>query len=329
MPVDINSLGLFLAEELQLHDEQFYEVPEDELWGAGGGEENYYTRVGDLPYGAEEVTSYRRQYVGEAALSDGRAYDIPLVDVGIAGSKAKATLVIAGAEWSFADIERAQLASTQKMTPNFSLSQEKVNAVNIAINRRIHRLAYSGASERGFGGMFNANGVDAVDATADGNIYGATTPLTPAELTDWFQGLVADFKTSSKLRYESIIAYVDDDLYTALSRPIADNTGDTPFMRLTSPERGRFLGGIEPITELDPETLEAIGIISDADTRGRLLLGDWANANSVRQHFAPIDRTDPFLKDSGFHFGITGWAAVSEVIVKVPERFEYVNFAHS
>lgn len=329
MPVNIASLGKYLTQELQVHDPVFYDVPEDELWGAGGGEESYYTRIPDLPLGAEEVTSYRRQYVGEGAISDGRAYDIPLADVGIEGSKAKAVLILAGAEWSIADIERAKLANSQKQTPRFNLSEEKVIAVNTAINRRIHRLTYSGSAERGFGGLFNANGVNPVDATGDGNLYGATTPLTPAQLTDWFQGQVATFKTNSKLNYESIVAYVDDDLYTALSKPIADNTGDTPYMRLTSPERGRFLGAIRPITELDPATLEAAGIITNANTRGRMLLGDWTNPRSVRQHYATIDRTDPFLKDSGFHFGITGWAAVSEIIVKVPERFTYINFAHS
>lgn len=329
MPVNIASLGKFLTSELQVHDPQFYDVPEDDLWGAGGGEQSFFTRVADLPYGAEEITTYRKQYIGEASLSDGRAYDIPLADVGIAGSKAKATLVLAGAEWSFADVERAKLAATQKLTPSFNLTQEKITAVSWAINRRIHRLTYSGAAERGFGGMFNATGITPVDATGDGNLYGATSPLTPAQLTAWFQGQIADFKVSSRLRYESIVAYVDDDLFTALSQPIGDNTGDTPYMRLTSEERGRFIGAIEPITELKPQTLEDVGIIANSGTRGRMILGDWNNPNSVRQHYATIDRTDPFLKDSGFHFGVTGWAAVSEVIVKVPERFQYINFAHS
>lgn len=327
MPLDIASTGKFLASELAVYDDQYYDVPEDELWGASG---QNIPSTGDLPFGAEEINSYRRQFIGEASISDGRAYDIPLVDFGVSGTKAKAVLVLAGAEWSVADLHREELAARNAIgSPRVNVTESKMEAVNVAINRRIHRLVYAGQPEIDFDGMFNASDIQAFDATADGNLYGDTTPLTPAELTDWMQGRIAAFKIDSRLPYASIIAYVDDSLYTALCKPLSDNTGDTPFMRLTSSERGRFLGDVRPLTELNPTTLQDIGIISSPTTRGRMLLGAWDDPRSVRRHFQAIDRTDPFMKDSGFHWGVTGWAATSELAVKVPERFEYIDFAHS
>ena len=326
MAIDVGLLGKFLNDQLKAYNSEYYDIPEDELWGALG---LYVPSIGDLPFGAKEIQSFRKTTIGEGAVSDGRAYDIPMVDFGIEANGVKTNLVLASAEWSLDQLAEAQFAVSSGRGASFNLIEAKADAVKTAIERRIHRLVYAGMPETGFGGLFNSGSLTPVDATGDGNLYGSTTPLTPSALTSWFQGIIATFKTSSKLAYSSIIAYVDDSLFTALCAPIADNTGDTPYMRLTSQERGRFIKDIIPITELDPVTLAANGIISNAATRGRMILGDFGNPKSVKRQFRATDRTQPFMKDTGFHWGITGWAATSEVNFLVPERFEYVNFAHS
>lgn len=330
MTIRTYNLGQWLTDDLALYDPTLYSVPETIYWAAGGGDINYFPRIGGMPLAVEELKTFTANYIGEGAITDGQAFDIPQVDAGIEGSTQKAVMVIAGAQWSFADVERAKLAAANGRRNSASdLTAAKMNAVTVGINRRVHRLGYAGASERGFGGMFNSSRITAVDQTGAGNLYGASSPLTATQLTDWLRGVVAAFKVTSMIPYSSIVVYVEDALYTALCKPIADNTGDTPFMRLTSPLRGQFVGAIMPITELNSQTLESIGVVSDGDTRGRLLLGDWRNSSSVYQRFATIDRTDPFVKDTGVHYGVTGVAAVSELIVPVPERFEYVDYAHS
>lgn len=318
MPLNFTSLGKFLTGELALYDPSFIDIVEDDLWMAAGFN---VPSVGDLPFGIEEINGYRREFIGEASTYDGRSYDIPLVDAGIAGSKIKAIMVVAGAEWSMADVQRNQLARQIQMLPDFNLVDAKMEAVNISINRRIHRLGLVGMPTIGFYGMFNATAINTIDQTAT-NVYG----LTPAQLYDWMKTVIAQFKVSSKLNYNQIIIYVDDTLYTALCVPLGDNTGDTPYMRLVNPDRGQFVGDIRPVSELQPATLVQLGVEANT-TRGKLIMGDFNNNRSVIRHFTPMDRTDPFPKDTGIHYGVTGWSGTSEIHWKVPERFTYVRYA--
>lgn len=314
--LDVTNLGKFLQAELKLYDRNFYSLPEDELWGALG---LYVPSTGDLPLGVEEIDSYRRTTIGRAALTDGRAYDIPLVDFGIKGSKAKTMMVIAGAEWSFIDLERAKISNANALTPKYQLVQAKSDAIKTACDRRIHELVYAGEPGINFYGLFNNPNLSVIDESAS-----AVFSMTPAQLYDWWQSVISSFKLTSKLAYSSIIAYVSDDLYTASTRRFTDGTGDSPYLLLTNSTRGRFLKDIQPITELSSATLAAIGIVTDAN-KGLMVLGDFSD-RSVKRHFYPLNRTEPFPKDTGVHFGITGFAATSEVDFKVPERFAYVKY---
>lgn len=316
MPLNTLNLGKFLSGELALYDKQFVDIIDDDLWGARG--ENIPSR-GDLPFGVEEVNSYRREFIGEAAVYDGRSYDIPLVDQTVAGMKSKAVLVVAGAEWSVSDINRTQLQSQVQILPQYSLTEAKMEAVNTSINRRIHKLTLAGMPSIGMYGMFNSNRVSVGDQTAV-----KPFTLTPTALYNWVKGLVAAFKKTSRLAYANIDLFVDDDLYAALCTPLGDNTGDNPYMRLTSAERGQFVGSIEPLSELEPATLVSLGVVGAGV--GRMIMGNFGSERSVIRHFHNIDRSQEFLKDSGFHFGVTAWAATSEVIYKIPEQFQYVNY---
>lgn len=318
MPVNINGLGKFLAQELTIYDDIFYEMPTDDLWGAAG---LFVPSRGDLPFGVETLRSFQQDFIGRASISDGRAFDVPLVDYGITGQDSKAIMVIAGAEWAIGDIHRDQLAATNRITPAGTLVETKQEAVKIAIDRRIHELVYGGAPEVGFFGLFNSPKVSGIDQTAV-----QVLQMTATEQYAWLQRIIGEFKVSSKLAYSQIKMYVSDNLYTSLTRRFNDQTGDSAFLLLTDPTRGRFLGSIEPISELTQATLENLGIFTAGAQRERLLLGDFGNDRSILRHFHVLDRTDPFPKDSGIHWGVTGFASTSETIFKVPQRFQFVDY---
>lgn len=323
MPLDLISLGTHLQAELEMHDPNFYAVPEDEFWTIAPIEDRgtFLPSVGDLPLGVEEVTSYRRSTIGEAAVYDGRSYDIPLVDFGVGKTTVKAVLVIAGAEWSLADVSRNQLNATAKLTPQYNLVNVKMDTVSEALNRRIHRLNLVGMPSIDMGGLLNSTQIDSLDETSE-------TPfqMTPTELYNWMLGLITDFKTSSKLPYNRISAVVSDNLYRYICAPINDNSGDSTFVRLTNPQRGTFLREIISISELTNAELIKLGVYDTGVQKEKIILGDFDRRSLVR-HFTPIDRTDPFPKDTGFHLGVTGWAATSELAFNVPERFEYIEYS--
>jgi hypothetical protein len=317
MTVIVSPYGKFLQEQLQQHDKSgFYEIPELELWGANG---KYIPSKGDLQIGLEEIYYYRKQTTGRASLSAGLAFDIPLVDFGITRNSVKTQLVIAGAEWNFVELEQAKLANSNSLTPNWQLITEKANAVRDAVNRRIHELVMVGSINNDFYGLFNSDQITPVtDATIVFN-------LTQVLLMDWITTVLASFKTSSKLPFASITAYVSDDLFRRLAKRFSDNTGDSPLSVLLNPNT-RLVGSIEPITELSPATLLALGAAANATTTGgMMLLGDFTGRSINRSYYA-LNRTDPFLKDSGVHWGITGFAATSEIQFNVPERFARIVY---
>lgn len=313
---DTASLGKFLSNDLTIYDqERFYEVPSMDYWAVRG---ERIPSTDDLPLGAEDIESFRKTNVGLASLWDGRSYDIPLVDMVISGTKASAYMVVIGAEWSMADLERKKLNS--RTLPRMGLVEGKMEAMTEAIYRRLHMLILAGLTDAGIYGLFNDPNMAVVDETA-------TTPfqLTTTELNDWFRGLINSFKTTSRLQYSSIVAYVSDPMLAALSTPLPDNTGDTPYMRLTSPERGIYIGAIEPITELSNQELRDLGVTSATDEE-YILMGDFRNRSSIRRHYTPIGRTPIGVKDSQLHFGISGYAGSSQPILKVPEKFTRVVY---
>lgn len=318
MPINLVSLGRYLESELTLYDSTFYELPQDDLWGTTG---MYIPSRGDLPFGVEKIVSYRQDYIGRASISDGVALDVPLVDSGIASGSSKAVLILAGARWTLGELQRDQFANTQRETPAGSLVETKTEGIQVAINRRLHELVYGGAPEIAFYGMFNSTKITVSDQTAT-----QVLQMTPAVQYGWLQGIIGTFKVTSKLAYQQITIYVNDDLYTSLTRRFSDNTGDSAFLLLTDPTRGRFCKEILPITELSEASLENLGIFTAGAQRSRMIIGNFENDRSVIRHFHMLDKTEPIIQDSGVAWAITGYAATSEVDYKVPERFQYIDY---
>lgn len=318
MPANIQELGKYLAEQLIEYDSStFYNPPEEDLWGVGS---TVVPSVGDLPRGLQSITYFRRDVIGRASVSY-QAFDIPLVSSATSKRTASAVSVVASTEWSYEDVQMHQFAQSRGLMPGDNLIQSNVADLSLAIYRRIHELTMVGFPEINFYGLFNNPQITLVD-----NVAGAVLLVwTPSQLYDWFQGIVSNFKKISKIPYERIIAYVSDDVMKLLSRRFTDATGDSPIQAMRSSDRGVFVGDIRTLAELDTAELFRLGVTNN-NNHGLLLLGDFTNSNSIVRRFAAIDRTEPFIKDSGYHYGITAWSSTTEPIVKIPERFQYVKF---
>lgn len=316
---DFASLGRYLREELKTYDNRFYRIPENTYWGAGG---TIIPARSDMPLAAEEIVSMRQQYVGKAGVWDGKSNDIKLTNHVISTGKDLTVVFIDGAEWSMLDIERHRLASTRNITPNYSLVDAKVEACRMGLIRAIHETVLVGLPGTDFEGFFNKSEIALVDDSTT-----AVYSLTAANLELWFRGHLVPFKKSSKLSYSDIIVYVSDNLINALTESLGDNTGDSPYNRLTDPARGVYVQDIRSLSELDAETLEELGVYDTGDNLERMIMGAFGSEESVIRHYYPIDRTDPFDKNNtGVHWGITAWAGTSEVSVKIPENFQYVEY---
>ncbi|NJL54534.1 DUF2184 domain-containing protein [bacterium] len=317
MPVNFVSLGKFLQSQVVRYDPQFYAAPQLNLWGVGS---TYIPTFPDLPLGLDRIESFRKEYVGRAALSTGQTLDVPLVDLGISSNDIKTIAIMAGAEWNLFQVEKyANLGSG----PRMNLVDEKLDAINYAINHRFHELTWAGEPVSGldFRGIFNARYVNVLNETGT-NVMA----LTQAQLYDWFQSVIATYKAQSGLAYNQITAYVSDALYIKTTTPYdVSGSGESPFSRLTDPNRGRFLNLMEPITELASASLFQAGLTTNAN-RGILMLG-YFDRRSIRRSVYPIDRTDVIPRDTGLEFGVTGFCAVSEPEVKMPEHFLYVQYA--
>jgi hypothetical protein len=315
MPADMVSLGRYLAEQVNEYDTStFYNAPDEDLWGVGS---THVPSTGDLPRGLQSITYFRRETVGRAAVSIG-AFDIPMVGSAKTKYAAMAVSVVASTEWSQEDLQAHQFAQSRGMMPGDNLIQSSIGDVSLSIFRRVHELVVVGFEEIGFPGLFNHDMVDSLDESAT-----EVLQLTPSDLYDWFQGIVSNFKKSSKIPYERIIAYVSDDVMLALSRRFDDTTGDSPIQAMRSSERGVFVGDVVAISELDSDELVRLGVgVAD---EGLIILGDFRNPGSIIRRFATIDRTEPFMKDTGYHYGLTGWSSTTQPIIKIPEKFLYVK----
>lgn len=312
---DMLSLGRYLSEQVKEYDKStFYNPPEEDLWGVGS---THIPSTGDLPKGLQSITYFRREVIGRASVTIG-SFDIPLVSSATSKSDAKAVTVVASTEWSQTELEAYQFAQSRGMMPGDNIIQTNISDVTLAIYRRLHELALVGFSEIGFYGLLNNPSLPTIDESGV-----QVLQMTPPDLYDWFQGIVSDFKKVSKVPYQSIVAYVSDDVMKALSRRFDNSTGDSPIQSMRSSDRGVFVGDVVSLAELDSTELVAMGV--SAANEGLIILGDFRNNKSVIRRFAAIDRTDPFMKDTGFHFGLTGWSSTTEVIFKVPEKFQYIQ----
>nr|WP_288834881.1 major capsid family protein [uncultured Flavobacterium sp.] len=317
---DYTSLGTYLHGSLKAADRQLYRLPEPNYWGT---DSSVIPSVPDLPLGLESYTSTVTQTVGEAQVWDGRSNDIPLVNHIISGTSYKIKAFIDGAEWSIHDLAKEQTARRLGISlPSESVINASIVNTRTGLLRSLHKATVAGIPHTGFEGFLNSTKIDTLDETAE-------TPLlmTPTELEEWLRTIVLTFKISANIPYDVITLFVSDILWNKLRNRMSSTDNTTTYQLLTDASRGKVVGFIRPLTELNNSELIKLGIYTTGTVKEKIVIGDFSSTEKIARHYLPIDRTDPFVKTTtGVHFGITAWAATSEVMFKVPEHFSYIEY---
>lgn len=313
---DVVGAGKFLTQELNQYDTTFYSTVYPEYWGAEG---KYHPTQGNLELGTKNIVSGRIDYVGEAAIYDGKSTDIPLSDFGITEDEYKARIVIAGAQWNIFDLAAAQKANRQALLPNRDYLSLKMEAMKRSMDRRIHRLVWAGEANNDMEGLFSGSQVTLKNITTD--LYA----LTSDQLYDFFLDELSDFQEDSLLTAEATWMYVPKRLKTRLTKRFPNNMDGTPYLLLTDPKRGIMVKGIQEVNELKSSFLEQFGVHAVGTNKDRLMFGQLDDLSVLKRQFYPMDRSIPQLADDGVTYRITAWCATTEMQFREPFRVRYLD----
>lgn len=138
---------------------------------------------------APSVTFYSQQSAGRAKFINGKADDIPLVDV--QQNKFEQTVHMGALGYSFS---LEEIGAAQQMGVN--LSNEGAEAAREAADQTIDKLAFTGTTATSDGlaaeGLFNMTGISSTAAT------GTFASQTPDTISDDIMNLVGSIKSASK-----------------------------------------------------------------------------------------------------------------------------------
>lgn len=310
---DSVAAGKFLSRELEQHDPTFYETVYPEYWGAEG---KHHPAIGDLDIGTRGIVASRLDMVGEGVLYDGTSTDIPLADFGIEEAEYNTRIVISGAEWTLFDLEAQRKANTSALLPSRDIIQTKVEAMRMAIDRRMHRLVWAG--DRDMQGLFNHADIEIKTISTD--LYS----LSPADLYDFFLDEITDFQDDSELTAEVTDIKVPLKLKRALLKRFLQNGDRNPFALLTSQAEGIAVRSLEVVNELKADLLEEYGVNPPGTGYDRIMIGELNNPRAIRRQFYSINRTEAREVD-GMRWRVFGFAGTSEVQVRQPFRLRFLD----
>lgn len=316
MPVPVNLISKFIRAGLLSYDKTYYGFPDENLWGAS----NLYFPVDPtISFGEKIIEVKRSTVIGEGRAGSGASYDIPLISIHRDLGYTIVENVYAGAQWAMDELSNAILeARTKGVVNNFV--QEEMSGVRIALDRRCHRMVIEGLPERGVYGVFNNPSIGVTDLTTTID-FGA---MTGAAILAWLQTQALTFATAMSIPLNRLYVYVGKELFEKLIAPFSDQNS-TSVSDLLLNTRGLSLGGIEYIPELSHDALQGMGVFTNGDNKARIMIGTMKDPRAcVRYYYAP-NRTDVFVKDTGIHFGLTGFCATSAVEFKRPEYFKYID----
>lgn len=134
---------------------------------------------------AASVTFFSQEGAGRAKFINGKANDVPLIDV--RQNKFEQTVHMAGLAYSFS---REEIGAASALGLN--LSAEGAQAADEAADQTLDELAFVGNSEIGAEGLTNMTGITSVAAT------GAFTTLTPDQIIADLMGLVGQIRSATK-----------------------------------------------------------------------------------------------------------------------------------
>ena len=310
--------GKFLKEQLRLVEPELTKTVYPGLWGFEG---QYHTVKPGLGFGVNSIVSTRIDTVGKAVNLGGAATDIPLANFGIDSDTWKTVMGVLGAEWTWMDLEK-QIAAENSGTLNaVNVVQEHSQALEFGLRQWVHeRTLFGDPNDAGFTGLFNNADVETVVLTD--NLYA----LSARDLHIYIKGLIKNFKKTALLTAVPSDMLVNSDLFDKLTNPISSSAGGgseaTPFEYLTNASKGANLRRISEVNELSNPFLVQYGRIAANANQDMFMLYE-NTADTLYKHFSGIYNTPVALKDDGITYRTTGFAKVSEVVVKTPLRVRY------
>lgn len=239
--------SVFFARELEHVKAQSYDVQYPEL-----------TATKNIPVsseagpGAETITYQQYDSVGFAKIISNYATDLPRVDLKGKEFTAKVKSIGASYGYSIQDIRAARMAGKP-------LEQRKANAVRMANDQEVNRIAYFGDSAHGLVGLINHPNITSYILPTDGTLNGTTAGTaaaakfinkTPAQVLRDLNGMVAKvLKLTQKVeRPDTLI--LDHENHADLStRARSDNSETTilEFFLKNSP----YVKKVEVVPELN------------------------------------------------------------------------------
>lgn len=142
------------------------------------------------PEWSKSVGFFSIDTVGKAEWQAGGADDIPLADVGFAKGEHSIFMAAIGYGWNLEEINTARMAGV-------ALGPEKAVAARRAYAQFMYNVAFSGDTEKGLTGLFNASGMTGGNVTNDGTgssrLWSDKTPAQILrDINDLLAGIYVD-----------------------------------------------------------------------------------------------------------------------------------------
>ena len=337
---NIKPIPRYLEEQSTLFLPGFYQPDIGNFWGLDRST-NMTSSVPDLPLGLEEIKAFSKDYIGEVARFNGNAQDIPTVDVEIGEMKGVTVAIyINAATWTKFELEKQRLTQANNVyMPSLDIVGEKMAAMGEFHNRNEHSVVLYGFD--GDGGIYNLNGVEAVDVSLD--IYADT--FTPRQLYDFFVDQIYEFKADNFLKNMSRIELkIPTPLMKKMSEPLSDNFDSvTVFQKLTDTSQGFYVGRIDDAFENEGEHLNTKinkGVTAYPTNRDRIimkvrgtaqpesnsiLLKNNARNEPIIRHYFPRIVEQTFTPDGGLTYKKFSYGATTKSYAMRPQRIKYLD----
>jgi Uncharacterized protein conserved in bacteria (DUF2184) len=316
---DSTQLGIFLQSQLNIYDPQLIRTQYKQAWTIDG---LMHRTFGDLPIAARKIVSTLFDESGEAAVYDGRTFDIPVVEVGAEAIEFKSLMFVIGCKWNEMELEEAALASQNPGMIVIDPLTERYGAMKRKMDQKMHDSILFGDRARNFNGFFNPS-MFASTPAADPS----KKPLimSDIELFNWVSDQILAFRLNQGLQNTGVFLYLDPTLFRRFNGILTNGTSQTVATQLKGANGQGVLADIREILELDPVNLQNRGV-SLANT-GRMLLGAYNDDMSAKRRYTPFKRY-PVEKIPGtLDYVSIGIAATSEMMYRVPMNFKAINYS--
>lgn len=306
MTVDVVQAGRFLSRKLEVKLPGVIKKKYPPLWGAMG---MHIPTTGDLPLGSKKLVIETIEEVGEAAIYDGLANDIPLADVTAGEETYKASVIISGFKAGVLELDYARRLGVD-------IGDERMMAMSRAINEKIHKIALRGTTKHGMTGFFNNPNVNRVDITT--NFYDPAT--TADNLIDFVNSLTNSIRKYTKMVEAADMILCSVDFANRLNKRVPDS-GVAVIDNILN-RRGQTLKDIVPVNELDASVLEEFGVHPAGTNKERIIVYPMSS-EILERKFSPMDTLPPQLHIMDYL--TIGYCGTSEVIWRYPDAALYVD----